>query len=184
MKRISLYMVRDTMNHLPTFSCPPGFQVRTYLPGDEKRWATIETLAGEFPNAQQALTRFSKDYGSSTSELATRCFFFENPDGNAIGTATAWYGHFAGDERGQVAWVGIIPAYQGRKLAKPLLSMVMKRIAQDHEQAYLSTQTTSYQAVNLYLNFGFVPSLVRESCQEGWLLMEHILKRQILSVST
>jgi ribosomal protein S18 acetylase RimI-like enzyme len=112
--------------------------------------------------------------------MEDRCFILEDRHGDAIGTATAWYGHFEGEERGRVHWVGIIPSYQGRKLSKPLLSAVMARLARDHQKVYLDTQTTSYQAVNLYLNFGFVPYLKDESCKEGWLLMEHVLKRKIL----
>jgi hypothetical protein len=56
----------------------------------------------------------------------------------------------------------------------------MARLARDHQKAYLDTQTTSYPAVNLYLSFGFVPSLRDDSDKEGWLLMEHLLHRKIL----
>jgi len=112
--------------------------------------------------------------------MEDRCFLLENRHGDAIGTATAWYGHFEGEERGRVHWVGIIPSYQGRKLSKPLLSAVMARLARDHQKAYLDTQTTSYPAVNLYLSFGFVPYLRDDSDKEGWLLMEQVLHRKIL----
>ncbi len=180
MKYIPLAMIRDHMEQLPVFACPPPFRIRTFAPGDERLWARIETLAGEFPDEAQALQRFEQDYGSYRSQLEERCFLLEDSQGEAIGTATAWHGHFAGAERGQVGWVGIVPVYQGRKLAKPLLSAVMARLEQDHSSAYLGTQTTSYRAVNLYLNFGFVPYFMHETCQEGWSLMEQALGRQIL----
>jgi hypothetical protein len=32
----------------------------------------------------------------------------------------------------------------------------------------------------MYLNFGFVPYLMAETCTEGWLLMEQVLNRKIL----
>jgi hypothetical protein len=56
----------------------------------------------------------------------------------------------------------------------------MARLARNHQKAYLDTQTTSYQAVNLYFSFGFVPYLSNDSSKEGWLLMEHVLQRKIL----
>jgi ribosomal protein S18 acetylase RimI-like enzyme len=180
MKEISLEMVRDQMDHLPSLSCPSDYTLRIFIRGDERLWAKIETLAGEFANQEQASEHFKAEFGPFLSAMEDRCFLLEDRHGEAIGTATAWYGHFAGEERGRVYWVGIVPSYQGRKLSKPLLSAVMARLARDHQKAYLDTQTTSYQAVNLYLSFGFVPYLSNDSSKEGWLLMEHILQRKIL----
>lgn len=180
MKYITLAMVRNHMDCLPSFVCPAGFGIRTFMPGDERNWAGIETLAGEFLDDDQALARFQEDYGASLPDLADRCFFLVAPNGAAIGTATARRGRFAGEERGRVSWVGIVPAYQGRKLARPLLSAVLQRLAQDERKAFLTTQTTSFRAVNLYLAFGFVPYFTHEASEEGWRLMEEVLHRRIL----
>ena len=166
MKEISLEMVRDHMDHLPSYSCPSDYTIRIYVRGDERLWAKIESLAGEFANQEQALEHFQAEFGPFLSEMEGRCFLLEDRHGEAIGTATAWYGDFEGEERGLVHWVGIVPSYQGRKLSKPLLSAVVARLAIDHQKAYLNTQTTSYQAVNLYLNFGFVPYLGNDSGKE------------------
>ncbi len=109
------------------------------------------------------------------------CFILEDRDATAIGTATAWYGYFAGQERGRVHWVGIIPAYQGKGLSKSLLSVVMARLAHDHRTAYLTTRTTNYRAINLYLSFGFVPYLMHERDEkEGWTMVEQLLQRTIV----
>jgi len=181
MEEISLDMVRDHMDHLPSFSCPSDYSIRTFVRGDERLWAKIKSQAGtSFTNQEQALEHFKEEFSPFLSEMEDRCFLLENRHGDAIGTATAWYGHFEGEERGRVHWVGIIPSYQGRKLSKPLLSAVMARLARDHQKAYLDTQTTSYPAVNLYLSFGFVPYLRDDSDKEGWLLMEQVLHRKIL----
>ncbi|MGH2409415.1 MAG: GNAT family N-acetyltransferase, partial [Chloroflexota bacterium] len=99
--------------------------------------------------------------------------------GEAIGTATAWEHEFEGMVRGRVSWVAIVPAYQGRKLAKPLLSAVMARLARSYGKAYLTTQTTSYPAINLYLSCGFRPHLIHQSCAEGWALMEEALQHKL-----
>lgn len=180
MRYISLAMLRDHLDGLPSFDCPPGFGLRTFVPGDERHWAKIETLAGEFSGEEQALARFQQDYGDALTDLEDRCFFSVNERGTAIGTATAWRGHFAGQDRGRVSWVGIAPAYQGLKLAKPLLAAVMHRLARDERTAYLTTQTTSFRAVNLYLDFGFVPYATHGESEEGWRLMEEVLGRRIL----
>jgi GNAT superfamily N-acetyltransferase len=179
-KSIPLTMVREYMDDIPSFSCPGGYTIRTFSRGDEQLWAKIESETGEFANQDQALERFRTEFGPFLSEMEDRCFLLENRYGEAIGTATAWYGDFGGERRGRVHWVGIIPSYQGKKLSKPLLTTVMMRLAREHQKVYLKTQTTSYQAVNLYLSFGFVPYLSHNSCQEGWLLMEQVLQRKIL----
>jgi hypothetical protein len=72
MKYISLEMVRDHMDHLPSFSCPGAYTIRTYVRGDERLWAEIETEAGEFANQEQALEHFREEFGPFLSEMADR----------------------------------------------------------------------------------------------------------------
>jgi GNAT superfamily N-acetyltransferase len=180
MKYIELTMVREHMENIPSFACPEGFSVRTFGPGDERHWARIERLVGEFPDQGAALAYFTREYDPYQSKLADRCFLLQAGKGEAIGTATAWDHEFEGANRGRVSWVAIVPAYQGRKLAKPLLSQVMACLARSYGKAFLTTQTTSYPAINLYLSFGFRPHLVHTSCDEGWALMEDTLQRKIL----
>src|SRR5271165_6467791 len=114
MKEIPLEMIRDDMDHLPTFSCPAGYTIRTFTRGDGRRWAKIEMEAGEFENPEQALAHFETEFGPFVCEMEDRCFLLEDHHGEAIGTATAWYGAFAGEVRGRVHWVGIVPSYQGK----------------------------------------------------------------------
>src|SRR5699024_8980243 len=121
--------------------------------GDQINWARIETQAGEFQNEKSALEHFKKEFGPYQYELKKRCLFIETNDGEKIGTTTAWFGQLKEDENiyGRIHWVGIVPDHQGKKLAKPLLSHALKVLAQFHDKAYLTSQTTSYQAVNMYL---------------------------------
>jgi ribosomal protein S18 acetylase RimI-like enzyme len=179
-KPIRLAMIRDDMEHVPFSPCPPDYALRTYRLGDERRWAAIEVSAGEFPDQDRALQRFDTEFAPFPGDMESRCFILADSRGNAIGTATAWRGHFAGEERGRVHWVGIVPAYQGRGLSRPLLGTVMARLAQDHGTAYLTTRTTNYRAINLYLSFGFAPYLMHEQDEEeGWTMVEQLLHRTI-----
>jgi ribosomal protein S18 acetylase RimI-like enzyme len=175
---IPLMMVREHMDHIPSFACPAGFRIRTFVRGDQPSWARIEALAGEFADQDEALHDFEEEFGADLDRMEECCFILETDDGEPIGTATAWSGDFQGVERGRVHWVGIVPAYQGRKLAKPLLSAVMARLARDHESAYLTTGTKSYRAINMYLDFGFVPALVEDD-EAHWHAMEQLLRRTI-----
>jgi ribosomal protein S18 acetylase RimI-like enzyme len=106
--------------------------------------------------------------------------FLEHESAGPIGTTTAWAGEFAGEVRGRIHWVGIVPAFQGQGLSKPLLSAALTRLTMDYRQAYLTTETTSYRGINLYLSFGFMPYVTNDRDREGWGIVEEVLGRTIL----
>ena len=184
MKYIPLAMIRPTMTDIPVVDCPQGYAIRSYRDGDEHNWARIEVAVGDFADTESALRCFHEFYGSDINEQADRCFFLVDAQDEAIGTASAWPGEFGGEPQGRLSWVAITPEYQGKHLAKPLLSTVMARLAKEYSKAYLATQTTSYRAINLYLAFGFVPYPMRETCDEGWALVEEALGREIIQRDT
>ena len=181
MKRIRLKMVRKNLLNIPEYTLPNGFQIRLFEKGDEHNWARIEASVDEFKDEKTALEHFTKEFGSHIDDMKMRCLFIENEQGEAIATTTAWYGDLRGNGEitGRIHWVGVIPEYQGQKLSKPLLSAAMHILARYHSSAYLTSQTTSYQAVNMYLNYGFEPYRTAPSCEEAWGLMEDTLNRRI-----
>ncbi|KLV21919.1 GNAT family N-acetyltransferase [Niallia circulans] len=182
MKRIPLSMVIKDLSHIPQYPLPAEFRIRLFEKGDEHHWAFVEASVDEFESKEAALAHFYKEFGPYIDEMTNRCLFIENKKGEVIGTTTAWYGDLKGDGEitGRIHWVGIVPAYQGQKLSKPLLSEAMNILAKYHSKAYLTSQTTSYQAVNMYLNYGFKPFIKAPSCHEAWSLLEDTLDRKIL----
>jgi len=155
---------------------PAPFSTRIFVEGDERAWAEVETLAGEFADRGKALEHHRKEFGGKADELCDRCFFLLDPAGDPIGTATAWYNSdFLGGGYGRLHWVAIVPEWQGKNLAKPLVSAAMQGLALRHECAYLTTQTTSFKAVKIYFDFGFRPYIVHESEQRGWALLAEAL---------
>lgn len=182
MKRIRLAMIRENMQDIPQYTLPEGFEMRLFEKGDEHHWANNETRVDEFTDEKAALAHFSKEFGNHIEEMTERCLFIEDAHGDVIATTTAWYGKLEGHDEvlGRIHWVGVVPEYQGRKLSKPLLSAAMNILAENHSKAYLTSQTTSYQAVNMYLNYGFKPLMINPTCQEAWELMEKTLNRKII----
>ena len=67
-------------------------------------------------------------------------------------------------------WTHAVPAfYQGRGLAKPLLTALCHRLRQlGHDRAYLSTAAARLPAIKLYLQFGFVPLIRSEADELLW----------------
>jgi ribosomal protein S18 acetylase RimI-like enzyme len=134
---------------------PPGYTIRSFRPGDETTWARVETLAGEFADESTALLRFHSEFGGYESDLQQRCFFLQDSAGEAIGTIMAWFGECEGRRIGRIHWVAIVPDYQGKKLAKPLLTYALSELSKYHQEAYLTTQKDNERAIRLYEKFGF-----------------------------
>ena len=96
---------------------------------------------------------------SALRDLRQRQCYLLAPSGEVIGTGTAWFdNNFAGARWGRVHWLAMMPEFQRRGLAKPLMTAICRRLAElGHERVYLSTSTARPAAIGLYLRFGFEP---------------------------
>ncbi|MBE7499779.1 MAG: GNAT family N-acetyltransferase [Verrucomicrobiales bacterium] len=164
-----MQMVRRHLEALPTFPLPAGYALRMFERGDAATWARLVQAA----DLHQAVSadRHREVFGEDLDTLRQRQFFLTAPGGEAVGTATAWYGS-GGWERdwGRVHWVAIRPDCQGRGLSKPLLHAVLERLRRlGHRRAYLITETVRRAALRLYLRFGFEPDLRRAEDRSVWM---------------
>ncbi|GHH99413.1 GNAT family N-acetyltransferase [Neobacillus kokaensis] len=153
---MSFMMYSNKLQQLSPLPLPAGYSFRTFQPGDETIWANIETRAGEFANEEAALQRFRTEFLEFESDLQQRCFFLENAEGEAIGTIMAWFGEYGDRRMGRIHWVAIIPEYQGRKLAKPMVTYALSELKKYHQEAYLTTQEHNDRAIRLYEKYGFI----------------------------
>jgi GNAT superfamily N-acetyltransferase len=146
-------MVRRNMENIPQFPLAEGFSMRAMRKGDESAWARILTAAMGRLIEEKG---FADEYGSDEAEIQKRVFFIISPEGEEIGTISAW--HWTdpeGHESGLIHWVGILPAYQRFGLGKASMSYTMNRMAEMHDTCYLHTSTARLAAVKVYLDFGF-----------------------------
>jgi ribosomal protein S18 acetylase RimI-like enzyme len=150
-------MVRQHLEEIPDFPLPAGFSLRWYQPGDEEHWVRIH-LAADDEN-EITPTLFQRAFGSNAAPLASRQCYLVAPGGAVIGTATAWFDdNFEGARFGRVHYVALLPEYQGRGLAKPLMTAVCQRLRElGHDRAYLVTASSRVRALKLYARFGFQP---------------------------
>ncbi len=135
MQRLPLIMIH-ALASIPSYSLPEPYKIRNFKE-DEENWAHILTKAGEFASAEAGLDRFRQEFAPYPEDVRQGMFFLEDENGQAIGTATAWYGELNGEEMGRIHWVGIVPDHQGKKLAKPLLTFLLQQLASRHRKAYL-----------------------------------------------
>lgn len=176
---IPLRMERPNLDNIPEYTLPEGYAIRLYKKGEEEHWARVETAAGEFETQEAALTYFENQYGDYKDEMEKRCLFLVTEDGQIIGTTTALHAANGDIDLGRIGWVAIDPNWQGMGLSKSLLSQALNILAIFHKRAYLTTQTTSFRAINMYLNYGFLPMLEKDSDIASWRYMESILSRSL-----
>ncbi|MCX8053444.1 MAG: GNAT family N-acetyltransferase [Armatimonadetes bacterium] len=175
-------MIRDNLDNLPEHSLPSGYHLRFFRKGEAKVWAEVQTRSGNFENIEKALDQFEKEFANRQDELEKRCLFLVHDESNEIiGSTIAWLeSDFQGRDHGRIHWVAIVPEFQGRKLAKPMLSKAMRLLKQWHERACLGTHTLCLKAINMYLDFGFVPDMTRERAEEAWLLIAQAIDHPAL----
>jgi len=167
-RNILVYMIRDNLDGIPNYPLPAGYSTRWHRPGDERLWVDVQSRAEGYLEITPEL--FVEQFGSDPQPLAERQCFLCDARGKAIGTATAWFNDdYCGQPYGQLHWVAIVPEAQGRGLAKPLLNIVLNRMADlGHTRCYLGTSTARIPAVNLYCKFGFIPHVRNEDDLAVW----------------
>ena len=176
---VHLTMERADLDGIAHFDLPEGYRFVLYQPGDCEHWMEIERSAKELPTREAGLAAWERYYGGLEDTLRDRMLFIENAKGEKVATATA----YAAGDWGQVHWVAIRRDEQGRGLARPLIARVLELLKQlGHDRAFLTTQTTTWVACRLYLQFGFVPAQARlEQEREGWRILHALVEHPALS---
>lgn len=181
-KYYELLMKYDDTSNFKKYELPDGFHFEFYKPGDEDDWVNIHIQSGEFTSIEQGLEWFHAFYDSFIDELNKRCVFIvDNLTNEKIGTATVSllknkeYGYDAA-----IDWVAIKKTYQGRGLSKPLITKFME-IAKElgHKKVILHTQTNTWLAAKLYLDFGF--EVLNKDEVNGWKILKTLTNHEKLS---
>ena len=181
-KYYELLMKYNNTSEYKQYELPDGFHYEFFKPGDEEEWVNIHIESGEFTSYEKGLKHFHDFYDYFIDELPKRCVFIVDDNTNEkVATATISlletpeYGY-----RAAVDWVAIKRPYQGRKLAKPLITKFLE-IANNlgHKEIILHTQTTTWLAAKLYLDYGF--DILNEDEIEGWSILKTITNHDKLA---
>lgn len=175
-----LMKYNDTSKYIE-YKLPEGFHYEFYKLGDEEEWIKIHIESGEFTSIDSGLQIFHDFYDYFIDELPNRCIFIvDDKTGEKVGTATISllkekeYGM-----NGAVDWVAIKKNYQGRKLAKPLISKFIEIAnALGHKEIILHTQTTTWLAAKLYLDYGF--DILNNEEVIGWSILKTLTNHEKL----
>jgi GNAT superfamily N-acetyltransferase len=169
---IPVVMARPDLDGIEDLPLRAGYRLRLFAPGDETAWARTTSAAGEFADDAGARAHFAKEFGPHLDEMPYRCLLLETMDGEPVGTTTAWRDpDFRGQDWGRIHWVAVTPPHQGRGLGRLLVVRALLLLRRWHTRAYLTTQTSSWIAIHLYLSLGFAPLVTAPEQEAGWALM-------------
>lgn len=176
LKYYELILENNHPENIIRYSLPEGYRFVNYAPGDREAWLEIETSAREFVTFREGMESWEKYYGGHEQELTDRMYFVETAEGKKVGTATAYYEPEDRSGAGWLHWVAIHRDYQGKGLARPLISQTLFRLVQlGYSSVRIPTQTNTWLAASIYLDFGFRPFLpnLKEN-MEGYRILKTI----------
>lgn len=170
-----LLLERD-LEQIPQMPLPEGYHFVFYQQGDRDVWIDIEKSAKEFSSYEQGLISWNKYFENRQEELPVRMVFIENLTGEKVATATAFFDIYGRDKSGDgwLHWVAVRREYQGRGLAKPLIAYVLNVMRElGYKHAKIPTQTNTWLACKIYLDFGFMPLPKNAiNSRNGWRIMK------------
>ena len=188
---IGVLMTCQTPDGYPRCPLPKGYELRSYEPGMEQDWALLQTSVEHMDSVEEALARFHAEYDSDMETLKNRSAFVYGPDGKLAASAILWYGSHFGRKLARIHWVAVAPEEQGKGLCKALMTVLMDMYHKFNLAGglYLTSQTWSYKALNIYRQFGFKPYTgpqpsgwkaetddFEQETREAWDLIEKKLK--------
>jgi ribosomal protein S18 acetylase RimI-like enzyme len=157
------------------------YQISNFQSGDELSWSVLQATTDSFATNAAALAFFQNEFGSDSTALTKKCYFLKTDDQQFIGTAMAWHADPRFDDGfGRLHWVVIHPDYRGKGLGRQLIRYTMQQLSQQYAKAYLTTQTISYPAINIYLDLGFRPWISNDQDKIAWRLLKELLKHPAL----
>lgn len=158
-KDIKVLMEKNNPKEYPKFELPNGFSIVKYKDGFENDWAKIQTDLEQFKSIDDALICFKNTFLDGSNNVYKKCFFIQNEKGENIATASIWDGNHFGKTLQRIHWVAVSKDYQNLGLGKCLVTIVLDLFNElgFKDYIYLTSQVSSFKALNIYSKFGFKP---------------------------
>jgi len=162
-----VYIVWPEGLEIPDRPFAEGFSARPMRADEVDTWVRIQCEAEEHLDIDRAT--FHREFTEDPATIESTCFFVTNPEGEPIGTISAWPDRDQyGREAGRPHWLAVRPAYQGLGLAKAAMVFSMKQLATRFGRLIGRTDSARIPAIKLYLDLGFLPDLDRPNGKENW----------------
>ncbi|MHA4989721.1 GNAT family N-acetyltransferase [Cetobacterium somerae] len=178
-ENIHLIMTKESLDFNEK-QLPEGYEFVMYESGMINKWVDIQFSSKHILDRLEGENYFKDVFLKNEKILKESMIFIKDSKGDLVGTGAIWEGkYFPQDKnkRYRLHWIAVDPKHGGKGLAKALVSKLLS-IFKDKkmgEELYLSTQTCSYVAIKIYLDFGFKPYDL-ENNQKGWEIVFDKLK--------
>jgi mycothiol synthase len=149
----------------PAPDVPNGYSLRTHQPGDDGAW--IKLLNTGFDPWDQ--DRLDRMLTRPNPRLPLEAIFFITHAEGIVGSACLFLDNGGDELVGELGWVVVNPAHQGRALGKAACLAAL-RYAWQHRlpSVYLRTEEARLPAIRLYLTLGFAPKMRADTHPERW----------------
>ena len=147
-----------TPGPLPNVEVPDGYELRTFLLGDEEGWANCINRAYSTQRDKTSWTaqNVTEKFVQNPCFIPDGCFFVVH-GGRIVGAFMAWREIEAGPQRGRLHWLGVDPEHRRRGLAKLLTVRVLGYLlAHGLTSIFLDTSYAYPIAMQMYSKLGFV----------------------------
>jgi mycothiol synthase len=149
----------------PLVQLPPGYTLRPYQPGDERRFYQVMALAG-WPGWNDDLMR------PWLARILPEGWFMaiHTESSQIVATAMAMHSHSELHPfGGELGWVASDPAHAGQGLGLVVSAAVTARlIAAGYRNIHLYTEDWRLPALKTYLKLGYIPFLYTPQMPERW----------------
>jgi mycothiol synthase len=160
-----LRMYRPNLDGLETIIPSEGYQIRTYMDGDEAMWAEIvESAFGSKWDAERCRRELT-----SLPQFHPEGLFFATYNDSPVGTACAWTQSPDETKSGFIHMVGVLPEHRGRRLGYALCLSVLHFFSErGFQQVSLHTDDFRLPAIKTYLKLGFKPEYIDDDHKARW----------------
>jgi Acetyltransferases len=179
---IGVIMEKYDTDIYPKYPLPDGFKFVPFRDGLQKQWAELQLSTDMADSLSEAEEMFTEDFLKGRArnwvhpdtvtdkitdirqypyynEMCGRVVFVLDKNGVLAGTGALWFGDIFGTEHQRIHWVAVKPEYQALGISKAVITRLLDIYNELGYKGYiyLTSQTWSYKALNIYGKFGFKP---------------------------
>jgi mycothiol synthase len=148
---------------------PPGYDLRTFQPGDEEAWIALLNT-GDFGEWDRV--RLDRMLAGERASIPHDGIFFATHQGQSVGAACT----FLYPDAAELGWVVVHPDHRGYGLSLQLCRAVLAfSQARGYDYVYLKTEDFRLAAIKTYLRVGFEPEMVDPAHPAWWAAARHAL---------
>ncbi|MGL4622857.1 MAG: GNAT family N-acetyltransferase [Chroococcidiopsis sp.] len=151
----NLFMMCEALNRNALTKLSANYSVRSCRPDELSIW---KAMPFDDTDLAKSYEGFMSDYFATTYGGKEELFFAEtlfvcDRQDKPVATCLGWKAY---NEFNTIQWFKVLKEYEGQGIGRALLSIIMQKLKMHDYPVYLHTQPSSFRAIKLYSDFGFL----------------------------